>query len=82
MSFSAKKYTYKLEGLPGRTFRESELGEARYEPKFNEGDSVRIGSGDTVFKIKKVIREEGSYILSDGTKHHEDELEEVEEDEN
>lgn len=78
---ASKKYTYKLEGLPERIFRESELGEPRYEPKFDQGDSVHIGSGGTVFKIKKVIREEGSYILSDGTKHHEDELEEVEEEE-
>ena len=49
-----------------------------YEPKFEEGDTVRIGSGGKVFTIKRVIREERSYILKDGSKHHEDVLEEVE----
>ena len=77
-SVNKTKYTYKLEGLPEREFRESELAEDQSKPKFNEGDTVRIGSGGKVFTIKKVIREEGSYILNDGSKHHEDVLEEVE----
>lgn len=77
-SVNSRKYTYKLEGLPEREFRESELAEPRYEPKFEEGDTVRIGSGGKVFTIKKVIRGEGSYILNDRSKHHEDVLEEVE----
>ena len=78
--FNKKNWTYELEGLPGKVFREMELGEQRYEPEFEEGQVVFLtdangNPGSVGYEIVQVHLESGSYKLKNFDRlAHEDEL--------
>jgi hypothetical protein len=77
--FKKKNWSYRLEGLE-REFREMELREP-VSPEFDKGDKVVISETGEESKVKKVIRERGSYLLKNDKEVKEEDLEAVEDDE-
>ena len=72
-SFKKKDWSYTLEGIDGK-FREMQLKEPK-DPEFEIGDNVvDITTGQQTV-IKKVNRENGSYLLKNGAEVKEEDLE-------
>ena len=72
-SFKKKDWSYTLEGIDGK-FREMQLKEPT-DPEFETGDNVVVIATGQQAVIKKVIRENGSYLLKSGAEVKEEDLE-------